>query len=86
MVLSSNFRQSPNMDRLQRSVQRDSLSRFVGAVGVEDRVVDQAELEALEDDFGSDHPYGQSGDAGRVVLRGSEGTTAEVVFLDAGPS
>jgi hypothetical protein len=32
--------------------------QFVGAVGVEDQVVDQAEFEALEDDFGSDLSYG----------------------------
>lgn len=32
--------------------------QFVGAVGVEDQVVDRAEFEALEDDFGSDGSYG----------------------------
>jgi hypothetical protein len=34
------------------------LLQFIGAVGVEDQVVDQAEFEALEDDFGSDGSYG----------------------------
>jgi hypothetical protein len=60
--------------------------QFVGAVGVEDQVVDQAEFEALEDDFGSDGSYGQDGDAGQAVLSGSEGTAAEVGLLDAGPT
>ena len=60
--------------------------QFVGTVGVEDQVVDQAEFEALEDDFSSDGSYGEDGDAGQVVLAGSEGTTAEVGFLDAGPT
>ena len=32
--------------------------QLVGTVGVEDQVVDQAEFEALEDDFGSDGSYG----------------------------
>ena len=32
--------------------------KVVGAVGIEDQVVDQAELDALEDNFGSDGSYG----------------------------
>ena len=40
----------------------------------------------MEDDFGADLSYGQDGDAGQVVFAGSEGTTAEVGFLDAGPT
>jgi hypothetical protein len=32
--------------------------QFVGTVAVEDQVVDQAEFQALEDDFGSDGSYG----------------------------
>jgi hypothetical protein len=34
------------------------LVQLCGAIGVEDQVVDQAEFEALEDDFGSDGSYG----------------------------
>jgi hypothetical protein len=37
--------------------------KLVGAVGVQDWLVDQAEFEALEDNFGSDSSCGQDGDA-----------------------
>ena len=60
--------------------------QLVGAIAVEDQVVDQAEFDALEDDFSSNMSYGQDGDSGQVVFAGLEGTTAEVAFLDDLPT